>query len=52
MKYISPIYEKTVIISEDIITASSGQGSITAGNTTISGPSDRFSVSFEDLLKK
>ena len=52
-KYESPILELTEIESQDIVTASmvsNGKGSITVGDTTISGEEGTFSALFGELF--
>lgn len=49
MKYIKPTLEIVELEVVDMITTSRGQGSITVGDTTITGPKDEFSGDFGDL---
>jgi hypothetical protein len=50
MKYIKPELEIVELETNDIMTASGGEGSITVNGTTISGPKDDFSAFFGDLV--
>lgn len=54
MKYVKPSYEKTELEAKDIITSSAiednGEGTITVGETTISGKEGTFAGWFENLL--
>jgi len=50
MKYTKPIIEIFVLETSDIVAASAGQGSMTVGDITITGPQDEFYADFSDLL--
>ena len=50
MKYTKPELEIIELETNDIMTASGGEGSITVNNTTITGPKDEFFAFFEDLV--
>lgn len=52
MKYIKPTIEIFALETKDIVTASSGNGSITADNITITGKKDEFFVDFSELTGK
>lgn len=49
MKYIKPTLEIFELETNDIMSTSGGEGSITVNGTTITGPKDQFSVNFGDL---
>lgn len=50
MKYVKPSIEIIELETNDIMSGSNGQGSITANGTTITGKENEFSAFFEDLL--
>ena len=49
MKYSTPKIEYVEVETQDIMSASR-EGSLTIGDTTITGPQDDFSVGYSDLL--
>ena len=50
MKYVKPTLEITEMETNDIMLAS-GEGTITVGETTITGKKHEFASDFSDLLK-
>ena len=50
MKYTKPELDIIELETNDIMTASGGEGSITVNETTIKGPKDDFFALYEDLL--
>ena len=50
MKYIKPQLEKYDIETSDII-LTSGEGSMTVGDVTVTGQKDEFSFDFGDISK-
>lgn len=49
MKYVTPTIEIVKLETNDIMTAS-GEGSMTANGTTITGKENEFSAFFDELL--